>query len=70
MTVSELKKLLDQHPDDMEVIVDRYSDYDPVETVEVISAVRQHNYIMDTHPTMSRANQERIEQFLYLSWQP
>lgn len=55
MNVGELKKMLEQYPDDMEILNDRHSDYDLVtlEDWSVVKAVPRDYYWMRSHPTMS-----------------
>jgi hypothetical protein len=52
MKVSELRKILDNYPPDMEVIVDLYSDYGPVEVHKIIVVAPQDDYYIRYHPTM------------------
>ena len=68
MNVGELKKALEQYPDDMKVVVDAYSDYAFLEPheVKVIDAVDQGGYVMDSHPTMSDDNKARETKYLHI----
>ena len=68
MNVGELKKMLEQYPDDMRVIVDRMSDYDLVEESQfsVVKGVSKNHYIMRSHPTMNAENKAQEEEFLHL----
>ncbi len=68
MTVGELKKMLIQYPDDMEILHDRYSDYCLVNVTDwsVIKAVQQDSYIMRSHPTMSQENKNKEKEYLHL----
>lgn len=68
MNVGELKKMLDQYPDDMEILNDRYSDYDLVQESDwsVVKAVPQGQYIMRSHPTMSAENKAKEKEYLHL----
>lgn len=60
MNVGDLKKMLEQYPDDMEILVDRWSDYDLITDDEwsVVKAVPKDDcgYVMRPHPTMSEEN--------------
>lgn len=68
MNVGELKKLLDQYPDDMEIVNGRYSDYQIISANEwsVIQGVAQSEWVMRSHPTMSKDNKKREKSYLYL----
>ncbi len=68
MNVGELKKMLDKYPDDMEVINQRYSDYDLVTEDEwhVVKAVDKRGYVMRPHPTMSHENELAQKDYLLL----
>ena len=69
MNVGELKKMLEKYPDDMEILNDRYSDYDLVEESDwsVVEAVQQgSSYVMRSHLTMSEDNKARAKKYLHL----
>ncbi len=68
MTVGELKKMLGKYPDDMEIVNSRCSDYDIVEEAEwsVIQGVKQDQWIMRSHPTMSEENKKKEKSYLHL----
>ena len=68
MNVGELKKMLGQYPDDMRVIMDKYSDYHDINigAWSVIKGVDKQNYIMRSHPTMNAANKAEEVEFLHL----
>ena len=68
MNVGELKKMLEQYPDDMEILNDRCSDYDIVLESEwtVVKAVPQCHYVMRSHPTMSDENKAKEKEYLHL----
>jgi len=68
MNVKELKHLLNNYPDDMEIVNGRYSDYGIISEKEwhVISGVRKGHWVMRSHPTMSEENKKEEQQFLYL----
>jgi hypothetical protein len=68
MTVKELKDMLEKYPENMEVIVDRCSDYDSVDVCDwsVVKAVK-HNYgFMRSHPTMHEAYKAIEKEYLHL----
>ena len=70
MNVSELKRMLNKYPDDMEILNGRYSDYELIKEDEwtVIKAVLQADagYVMRSHPTMSEENKAKEKEYLYL----
>lgn len=68
MNVLELKEMLNKYPDDMEIITDRYSDYDLVEIDQwsIEKAVRKDGYIMRAHSTMSAENKKTEKEYLHL----
>lgn len=68
MNVGELKKVLEQYPDHLPVIVTLHSDYDIVDSknVEVIRAVPTDWGVMRSHPTMSDENKAKERSFLYI----
>ena len=70
MNVGELKRMLEKYPDNMVLLVDRYSDYDVVQECEwsVVKAVPQNGgeWVMRSHETMSAANKELEQEFLHL----
>jgi len=68
MNVGELKKMLEQYPDDMEILNERWSDYSIVLESEwtVVKAVPQGCYIMRSHPTMSAENKAKEKEYLHL----
>lgn len=68
MNVAELRKVLDKYPDDMECVVDQYSDYAPLNEsgCGVVKGVPHHDWIMISHPTMSDNNKEREIEYLCL----
>jgi len=70
MNVGELKKMLNQYPDDMTVINDLHSDYCIVEVHDwaIIKAVPQSDYVMRSHSTMSGENKENEREYLALDW--
>ncbi len=69
MNVGQLKKMLEQYPDDMEVIVDKWSDYVSIAADEcrAIRAVRQGEWVMHSHMTMSDENKAKEKSYLYLA---
>jgi hypothetical protein len=69
MNVGELKKMLEQHPDDMEILNGRCSDYSPIseDEWEVVKGVPNDNgWVMRSHPTMSEENKKNEREYLYL----
>lgn len=69
MTVGELKEMLKEYPDEMEVITDRYSDYSIVKREEwsVVKGVqRKTDWIMRSHSTMSEENKLVEKSYLHL----
>lgn len=69
MNVGELKKLLEQYPDDMEVIQEIYSDYGMVGEgyFSVVKAVPKQAWIMRSHPTMSEENKLAAREYLCIA---
>ena len=69
MTVKELKEMIKDLPDDMEILNDRYSDYDDVcrDEWQVVGAVNKNGYYMRSHKTMSDENKASEKQYLHLS---
>lgn len=68
MNVSELKKMLDNYPNDMEILNGRYSDYQIIKESEwsVIKGVGRDGWVMESHPKMSAENKEKEKSYLYL----
>jgi len=68
MNVGELKKMLEQYPDEMEVLNSRASDYDLVLASDwsVVKAVPKEFYWMRSHPTMSAENMAEEREYLHL----
>ena len=68
MNVGELRKLLKQYPDDMEVLNMRYSDFDIVEPDEiyVVQAVPQDWGVMRSHTTMTTVNKLKEKSYLLI----
>lgn len=68
MNVGQLKKMLEQYPDDMEVLNSRCSDYALVEEDDwsVVEAVPQDWGHMRSHPTMSAENRAKSQKYLHL----
>lgn len=52
MNVGELRKLLEQFPDDMEVVVEFHSDYCEVTDLARVMAVQKNGWLMRHHRTM------------------
>lgn len=66
MNVRQLREMLEQYPDDMEVIMDFYSDYAIFERCDVIKGVPKQGYIMRSHMTMSEENKSKEKEYLLL----
>ena len=69
MNIGQLKSILADLPDDMELLNERYSDYDLVleEDWSLVKAVPQDTgYIMRSHPTMGRENKAKEKLYLLL----
>jgi hypothetical protein len=68
MNVSELKKMLAQYPDDMEIVNGRCSDYELIKESEwsVIKGVDKDGWVMRSHPTMSDENKAKEKAYLHL----
>ena len=69
MNVGDLKKLLDQYPDEMEVLNERYSDYEVISEDEwsVIRGVPyEGGWVMRSHRTMSEENKNKEKEYLNL----
>jgi len=69
MNVRELKAMLERYPEDMEIVVDRCSDYSAVEESEwsVVSAVKSNYGYMRSHQTMNDKNKSKEKKYLHLS---
>ncbi len=68
MNVGQLKKMLEQYPDDMEILNGRYSDYAIISENEweVVQGVENDGWVMRSHPTMSEENKQKEKSYLYL----
>jgi hypothetical protein len=68
MNVGDLKKALEQYPDDMDILVEEHSDYIFLnhELCSIIEAVDQSGYVMRAHPTMSEENKAKTKKYLLL----
>ena len=68
MTVLELKTMLNKYPDDMCVITSRYSDYAIINEEDwiIVKGVETSEWIMLSHPTMSRKNIDKEKEYLHL----
>lgn len=68
MNVGQLKKMLEQYPDDMQILNGRCSDYEIISEDEwsVVKAVDKGGYVMRSHPTMSEENKANEKSYLYL----
>lgn len=68
MNVGQLKKMLEQYSDEMEIINGRYSDYQIISENEwsVVMGVDKNGWVMRSHPTMSQENKDNEKAYLYL----
>jgi hypothetical protein len=68
MNVGDLKKMLEQYPDDMEIVNRRHSDYEIIKLDDwsVIKGVENEGWVMRSHPTMSEENKQKEKEYLYL----
>ena len=68
MNVGQLKKMLEQYPNDMEILNGRCSDYKIISEDEwsVVSGVENDGWVMRSHPTMSEENKRKEKSYLYL----
>ena len=68
MNVKELKELLAEHPDDLEILFQCFSDYSRMcaEDIEVVKAVDKGEWLMRGHPTMSQENKDKEKAYLLL----
>lgn len=68
MNVKELKEMLEEYPDEMEVIHDMYSDYRLIRKSDfsVVKAVNKGSWIMRQHDTMSEVNKSNMKEYLHL----
>lgn len=65
MNVRQLKNLLNLYPDDMHVIMDKYSDWKIVDNTDfsVVEAVvlSDNGWAMHPHSTMSEENRKQLQ---------
>jgi len=70
MNVGQLKKMLEQYPDNMEVLNERCSDYTRIKEQEwtIVKGVPQDGayWVMRSHPTMSEENKKKEREYLLL----
>ncbi len=67
LNVGQLKKILEQHPDDMEILYCLHSDYafmeaDEISTVKAV--MKCGGWAMRSHPTMSAQNKAEEKTYL------
>ena len=69
MTVGDLKAIIKDLPDTMEIVETRYSDYDRMvkSRWSLIEGVFKDFYIMRSHPTMSIENKSAKKTYLHYS---
>lgn len=69
MTVGDLRKLIENLPDELEIIQTLYSDYTEVieKDWDIVKAVYQPSvpYYMRSHPTMSQENKDKEKYYLH-----
>lgn len=69
MNVKQLREMLEGYPDNMEIISDRFSDYQVISdgVLRVVAGVANTGeWIMRSHPTMSAENKAKEKQYLLL----
>jgi len=66
MNVKELRELLSQHPDELEILFECFSDYTRLdaEDIEIGQAVDKGDWLMRSHPTMSQENKDKENTYL------
>lgn len=67
MNVKELKELLNQFDDNLEILYARHSDFEEMNALQwnVTNAVdMQSTWFMRSHPTMSQENKNNEKQYL------
>ena len=69
MNVSDLKKMLNKYPDDMEILNGRYSDYEIISEDEwsLVKGVDKDGWVMRYHATMSEENKKAEKEYLCLA---
>lgn len=69
MNVGELRKLLESYPAELEVICERYSDYQQVteDDLGLVVAVPKSGWLMRDHPTMSEENKLAKRNYLCIA---
>jgi hypothetical protein len=68
MNVGQLKKMLENYPDDMQIVNGRYSDYEIISEDEwsIVKGVDKNGWVMRSHPTMTEENKSKEKEYLYL----
>jgi hypothetical protein len=66
MTVAELIAHLQTFDPELEVLYQAYSDYQVMDTWQVVihPAVDKGFYKMQTHPTMSQENKDKVKEYV------
>ena len=61
--------MLEQYPDDMEIVNERCSDYDIIDEYEwsVVKVLGKSHWVMRSHPTMSEENKLKEKEYLVLA---
>jgi hypothetical protein len=69
MTVKDLREMLEEYPDEMEILNGRYSDYVLISRNEwsIVKGVPNNNgWVMRSHNTMSDENKKKEKSYLHL----
>lgn len=68
MTVKELKELLNNYSDDLQILNQRRSDYQIISKDEwsIVKGVDKNGWVMRSHPTMSEENKAKEKEYLSL----
>lgn len=68
MTVLELKTMLNNYPDDMDIVNSRCSDYEIIKLKDwcVVKGVRKDWWVMRSHQTMCEYNKAEEKEYLHL----
>jgi hypothetical protein len=68
MNVGQLKQLLAELPDDLEIVNERRSDYEviSVDDWSIVTGVEKGGWVMRSHPTMTSENRRAGKKYLLL----
>lgn len=64
MNVRELKGYLSQYPENMEVIHDKFSDYEPIDLEDCVP--QSGGWIMRSHKSMTEENKRKERMYLVI----